>query len=99
MKTQVIIATVLLTLISLTAAASPQRFLTIYDTNGHALIMTLQTEEGTDCLPFNLKEEFNKAVKADASRIIDLSGMLSPEKEVNDAPFNLQQIYRELTAK
>jgi hypothetical protein len=99
MKTQVIIATALLTIASLTATASPQRFLTVYDTSGRALVMIFQFEEKTECLPFNLREEFNKAVRSDANRIIDISGMVTPEEEVNDAPFNLQRIFREVTAK
>lgn len=99
MKAQVIITALLLSFVTLSQAASPQRFLKVYDIRGHALLMPLQEEEAADSLPFDLHKTFLEACRADANRIIDLSGMITPEEEVNDIPCHLKALFPQLTAK
>jgi hypothetical protein len=99
MKTRIITTALFIIIASFSLAASPQRFLKMYDTKGQILLMPVKGEEAVDSLPFDLHKEFLRAIKADASRMFDLSGMIPPEEEADDIPCSLRQLFPHLTAK
>lgn len=98
MKTQNIIAAIILTLSTVTVsfANAPGRMLTFKDSLGRDLTMPVKEEVAVDVLPFEIAAEFQKARWENANRIIDLSTMTRPEGDAMDVDIDLRAVYESL---
>ncbi len=92
MKTRILItAAALLFSVSIASADSKQRTLTFRDSLGRTLTMPMLLEEANDSAPFDTRAEFMRLRANNASRVFDISPMLTPEKE-EELPFDLDEV-------
>lgn len=97
MKTKLIISAALIFSASFMASASaPKRMLTMYDQLGRKLMMPVKAEEEAEVFPFDSKIEFNRYRSCEVNRTFDLSGITKPETEINDIPFDLENVFNQI---
>ncbi|MFO7977165.1 MAG: hypothetical protein R6U64_00780 [Bacteroidales bacterium] len=96
MKTKVIISAAILMLFTMMSfASSPKNVLTMKDALGRTLTMPVMTEEAVeDSLPFDLQDVFVQTRLEEVNTVIDISGMIKPEAEVDDVPSELKHLFK-----
>lgn len=96
MKTKVIISAAILMLFTMMSfASSPKNVLTMKDALGRTLTMPVMNEEVVeDSLPFDLHDVFVKTRLEEVNTVIDISGMIKPEAEVDDVPSELKHLFK-----
>ncbi len=96
MKTKVIISAAILMLFTMISfASSPKNVLTMKDALGRTLTMPVMTEEVVeDSLPFDLHDVFVQTRLEEVNTVIDISGMIKPEAEVDDVPNELKHLFK-----
>lgn len=100
MKTKLIISATLIFAASFMASASaPKRMLTMYDQLGRMLTMPVKAEAEAEkeVFPFDCKIEFNRYRSSEMNRTFDLNGITKPEAEMNDIPFDLGNVFKQIT--
>lgn len=98
MKTQNIIAAIILTIatVSVSLASSPGRVLTFKDALGRNFTMPVKEEVAEDVIPYEIACEFQKARMEDVNRVFDLSSMTKPEQDANDIDIDLKEVFESL---
>lgn len=98
MKTQTIITTIALMLLTttLTFAGAPQKLLILHNTPGKVLSIPIKVEVATDTVPLDLRSEFHKARLNDVTQNLDITSMIKPEAEVNDIHIDLDEVFYSL---
>lgn len=98
MKARIITTAALILITTTTLFANPTRTLTFRDAMGRILEQPMAYEELAEEVPFDFQAEFSRIRQNGSSIILDISDLLEPEKE-EPLPFDLQEVFRQATAK